>query len=114
MDSLLLPWLAAVATPIESLLARMHATSYSTETTGGLSTAAIESPFLSALERYCDGLAGHQFRLLGGAAVAEPLRRALASRVLALFVRHACMVRPVDDAGRQRLARDAAQVRAMR
>ena len=74
------------------------------------SGVSIESPFVTALERYCDGLAGYQLRILGNSAVAEPLRRSLACRVLALFVRHASMVRPIDDNGRQRLARDAAQV----
>jgi hypothetical protein len=112
VDALLLPWLAAIAAPIEALLARMHGASYSSEAHGLASSSAnsVDSTFLAALERYCDGLATHQLRLLGSAPVAEPLRRSLASRVLSLFVRHACMVRPLDDAGRQRLARDAAQV----
>jgi hypothetical protein len=106
IDSLLLPWLAAVASPIEALLARLHLSSYASDA----ASIASESPTLASLERYCDGIAGHQLRLLGGASIAEPIRRALAARVLTLFVRHACLLRPIDDAGRHRLAREAAQV----
>lgn len=123
MDALLLPWLAAVAAPMEALLARMHAGSYAevavrpaepaiavTSAPVQTSGAAPGCPSIAALERYCDGLAGYQLRVLGASSVAEPLRRALAARVLTLFVRHAALIRPLDDIGRQRLARDASQV----
>lgn len=111
VDKLLLPWLAAVAVPVDGLMSRLHSGSY-IEPQGSVA-GATESPFAAALERYCEGLAGYQLRVLGTSTVAETVRKALASRVLTLFVRHASMVRPLDDSGRQRLARDAAQVRPL-
>ena len=116
VEGLIFPWLSAIVAPLEALLARIHSGSYvdvpsnSSDCESSSSTGGVDSYFIAALEKYCDGVAGYQLRLLGTSSIAERIRRSLATRVLTLFVRHACMVRPIDDGGRQRLARDAAQV----
>jgi len=111
VDKLLLPWLAAVAVPIDGLMSRLHS-GLDIEPQGGVA-GATESPFAAALERYCEGLAGYQLRVLGTSTVAETVRKALAF----VFLLYLCDTQAWFDLsmtlGVSDLHADAAQVRPL-
>ena len=118
IDSLLLPWLSAIAEPLERAVSRLHDGAYTATPAAAEGKAeataqpAETSEYVASLEAAAEALSTHQLALLPAGAVADAVRAALARRVLTLFVRHAALVRPMDESGRLRLARDGAAVEA--
>lgn len=130
VDAVLSPWLAAVATPLERTVHRLSELGYvavSGTTTpaaaGGDAAAAAplpsepilpssESEYVTSLEGHASALTSHQLALLPPGHLSDVIRCTLAGRCLGLWVRLACLVRPLDDHGRMRLARDAAGMEA--
>lgn len=112
VDAILQPWLGAVVAPLEATLLRMHDVTYTSLSAGGDAAPPLESEYVQQLDVACSRLASMQLTLLPAGYVADTIRAGLATRVLALFVRNACLIRPMDDTGRLRITKDAAQVEA--
>jgi len=103
VDALLLPWLGAVAGPLEGAVAALHEAGYGS----GGDASAPESAYTTRLASYTAALAAHQLPLLPAGGVGDAARALLAGRLATLFVRHVCLHRRWDDASRARLTRDA-------
>jgi len=105
IEAILLPWVVAAVCPLERCVLRIHEHLYASS-----SVSQGESEWITTLESCSTGLASNQLLLLPQGNVADAVRGMICSRILRLFNRHACLVRPLDDAGRMRLARDCAQL----
>ncbi len=108
LEMLLLPWISCVCVPLERAIMRLHEQTYTSLSSATASTA--ESEWLTVLESYASGCASHQLVLLPRTALADTVRNALAGRMMTFFVQQLCLLRPIDDSGRLRLARDCAQL----
>jgi hypothetical protein len=109
IEAILLPWVVAAVCPLERCVQRIHEHLYSSSSSSSTISQG-ESEWVTSLESCATGLASNQLLLLPQGNVGDAVRGMLCSRVLRLFNRHACLVRPLDDTGRMRLARDCAQL----
>ena len=110
IEAILLPWVVAAVCPLERCVQRIHEHLYSSSSSSSSTLSQGESEWVTSLESCATGLASNQLLLLPQGNVGDAVRGMLCSRLLRLFNRHACLVRPLDDAGRMRLARDCAQL----
>jgi hypothetical protein len=105
-EGALAPLFRAAGERAEACLAAMHAEAWGAQAAAGGSDACAQLQAL--LSAFCADFLARLPRAQG--APSRALAQQLAQRCLLLFVRHACLLRPLSEAGRLRLAQDCAEV----
>ena len=112
------PFSAAAAAALEQVVDAMHRESFGSRATGGMGGMGgdgmmHEGPLCS---RYMKQLTGAVRRVsdvlqdLPMTHVVGEFRWRLGARVMSIFVRHASLIRPMEEAGRVKLAQDLVQL----
>mmetsp|Transcript_8845 Transcript_8845/g.15577 ORF Transcript_8845/g.15577 Transcript_8845/m.15577 type:complete len:906 (+) Transcript_8845:166-2883(+) len=109
-QNLLSKWLTCAANSIHTVVARIHRENFAMEQDDSAQAPDSESSFMSLLGKALQILrTEHLEKLPSEYSLVSKLCVELQARVVALFTRHIALVRPVNSAGRLRLANELAQ-----
>ena len=95
----------ALCGKLEGIIAHVHSHSQQTRVQDGRA-----SPYLERLEAAIAAMSGGVLATLPAGRIDTTVRHAVASRVLAVFVRHVALMRPLGEAAKLGVAQDMAQM----
>lgn len=113
IEDILLPWLSAVSIPLEKGISRIHETSMAVlddEEGRNLEGMTVDSEWVARMETYVSTLSERQLSPHLPERLANTCRCALATRLVDLFVRNICLIKPLAQKGKFHLIRDCSQM----
>uniref|UniRef100_A0AAR2M3E6 Conserved oligomeric Golgi complex subunit 5 n=1 Tax=Pygocentrus nattereri TaxID=42514 RepID=A0AAR2M3E6_PYGNA len=110
MGSAVQPLLMSVTDSVEAILVTMHQEDFSGPLPAGDKPDMPCSLYMRELQGFVARVMNDYFRPLQCLDFLYDSTEAIAQRAIALFIRHACLLRPLGEGGKMRLAADFAQM----
>ncbi|KAL6459736.1 hypothetical protein MHYP_G00314950 [Metynnis hypsauchen] len=110
MGSAVQPLLMSVTDSVEAILITMHQEDFSGPLPAGDKPDMPCSLYMRELQGFVARVMNDYFRPLQCLDFLYDSTEAIAQRAIALFIRHACLLRPLGEGGKMRLAADFAQM----
>ncbi|XP_046728668.1 conserved oligomeric Golgi complex subunit 5 [Silurus meridionalis] len=110
MDSAVQPLLMSVTDSVEAILLTMHQEDFSGPLLAGEKPDMPCSLYMRELQGFISRVMNDYFCYLQSVDFLYDRTDAIAQRAITLFVRHACLLRPLSEGGKMRLAADFAQM----
>ncbi|KAK2832624.1 hypothetical protein Q7C36_016086 [Tachysurus vachellii] len=110
MDSAVQPLLTSVTDSVEAILLTMHQEDFSGPPTAGEKPDMPCSLYMRELQGFISRVMNDYFCHLQSVDFLYDRTEAIAQRAITLFIRHACLLRPLGEGGKLRLAADFAQM----
>uniref|UniRef100_A0A8B9GNG0 Conserved oligomeric Golgi complex subunit 5 n=1 Tax=Astyanax mexicanus TaxID=7994 RepID=A0A8B9GNG0_ASTMX len=110
MDSAVQPLLMSVTDSVEAILITMHQEDFSGPIPAGDKPDMPCSLYMRELQGFVTRVMNDYFRPLQCLDFLYDRTEGVAQRAITLFIRHACLLRPLGEGGKMRLAADFAQM----
>ncbi|XP_076861700.1 conserved oligomeric Golgi complex subunit 5 [Brachyhypopomus gauderio] len=110
MGSAVQPLLMSVTDSVEAILITMHQEDFSGPLSAGEKPDMPCSLYMRELQGFVARVMNDYFRPLQCLDFVYDSTEGIAQRAVALFIRHACLLRPLGEGGKMRLAADFAQM----